>query len=440
MSETTVAIATLGCKANQYDSSVLEARLKERRFRLVDFNGPADIYVINTCTVTDKADMDSRNLIRRARRRNPDAFTVVTGCYAQTKPGEAAGLDGVDLVLGNAEKARLFDFLEQGRPERTQVVVDDIFRQREIEDFGDASYSKNTRAFVKIQDGCNQFCTFCIIPYARGRNRSVSPERIVAELRRLSAAGYREAVLTGIHIGTYGADLEPATTLTGLLKILDRERPIHRIRISSVDPEEIDAEMIELVATSPVFCSHLHIPLQSGDDAILKMMRRRYGRERFREVCQALTEKNPRFCIGTDVIPGFPYEDEARFQNTYELLRDAAVHYFHVFPFSPKRGTPAATMLGQVPHAVKKERAAALRALSAEKFTEFRSRFFGTELEVILEQSGEACQNDEPVERLRFGRSDNYLPVNVRTAGQAGDLISCRITDERGGALAGEAL
>ncbi len=436
---TTVAIATLGCKANQYDSSFLEGKLNARNFRLVDFKESADIYIINTCTVTDRADMDSRNLIRRAHRRNPEAFTIVTGCYAQTKAQEVAQVEGVDLVLGNAEKAHLLDYLERGRPDRTEIEVDNIFRHTELETFGMASYSRNTRAFLKIQDGCNQFCSFCIIPYARGRNRSIPIPRVLEELAALQAQGFQETVLTGIHIGTYGHDLPEPSNLLALLKAIDRTRPIHRVRVSSIDPEEINEEMIELITGSSVLCPHMHIPLQSGDDATLKMMRRRYNAKKFFQVCETLTRKNPRFCIGTDVIVGFPYEDERRFENTRKLLEESAVHYLHVFPYSPKRGTASAKMLGQVPPAEKKRRACQLRSLSAAKSGEFRRRFIGTSVEVILERLIDSCQNEGRSEQEWSGFSENYLPVAVRTPpARTGQAVRCRIIQETGGALAGK--
>ena len=435
----TVAFATLGCKANQYDTSFLEAQLQQRNYRLVDFQEKADIYIFNTCTVTDGADLDSRNLIRRAKRRNPEAFTVVTGCYAQTKPKEVSEIEGVDLVLGNDKKHSLFSYLEQGRPERTRVEVDNIFLQTELETFGMASYSKNTRAFVKIQDGCNQFCTFCIIPYARGRNRSIPIPRVLEELQRLSAAGFREAVLTGIHIGTYGEDLEDPTSLYELLKAIEETRPIHRVRVSSIDPEEVSEPMIELFAGAKVLCPHLHIPIQSGDDEILKMMRRRYTVQDFARLCENLAAKIPRVCLGSDVIVGFPYEEGPRFENSYSLLREVPLHYFHVFPFSPKRGTPAAKMLGQVPAPVKKANALRLRELSAQKSGIFRRRFLGEEVEVILEASGASCQNGAQGEPAWTGFSENYLPVAVTTSeGFRGKLVRCRLDSEIGGMLAGK--
>ncbi|MCE9625763.1 MAG: radical SAM protein [Deltaproteobacteria bacterium] len=371
---TTVAFATLGCKANQYDSSYLEAQLQARRFRLVDFKEKADIYIINTCTVTDGADLDSRNLIRRANRRNPEAFKIVTGCYAQTKPGEVARIEGVDLVLGNDKKAKLLDYLEMGRPERPMIEVDNIFLQTELETFGMASYSRNTRAFVKIQDGCNQFCSFCIIPYARGQNRSISIPRVLEELRRLSEQGFCEAVLTGIHIGTYGHDQEPANSLYNLLKAIEETRPIHRVRVSSIDPEEVSDEMVELFAGAKVLCPHLHIPLQAG-----------------------------------------------------------------VFPFSPKRGTRAAKMLGQVPPQVKKAYAERLRELSEAKIRNFRRGFAGAEVEVLLEGTGDVCQNGDRSETVWTGFSENYLPVEVATeSGFRGKLVRCRLELNTGGSLAGK--
>lgn len=437
-SSTTVAFATLGCKANQYDSSFLEAQLLARNFRLVDFKEKADIYIINTCTVTDQADSDSRNLIRRAARRNPEAFKIVTGCYAQTKPGEVAAVEGVDLVLGNDKKGRLWEYLEQGRPERVRIEVDNIFLQSELETFGMASYSKNTRAFVKIQDGCNQFCSFCIIPYARGKNRSISIPRVLEELRALSERGFREAVLTGIHLGTYGHDRQPKQSLAALLRAIEIERPIHRVRVSSIDPEEVDEEILELFASSKVICPHLHIPLQAGDDDILRLMRRRYSSGEFAALCEKLAAKIPRVCLGTDVIVGFPYEDESRFDRSFRLLQETPLHYLHVFPFSPKRGTRAAGMLGQVSASVKKAHAARLRALSEEKTREFRRRFVGLEVEVLLERPRDSCQNED-LPAAWTGFSENYLSVEVQSdCGYSGKLVRCRLQEEKGGILAGK--
>jgi threonylcarbamoyladenosine tRNA methylthiotransferase MtaB len=421
-----VAIANLGCKANQYDGTYLAALLQKNNYRLVDFKEIADIYVINTCTVTDKADYDGRNLIRRAHRRNPDAITVVTGCYAQTQPQEVAKIEGVNLVLGNSQKSGLLDRLAQVCRERGKIhiAVDDIFKHSELETFGMSRHTDQTRAYVKIQDGCNQFCSFCIIPYARGKNRSIPIPQVIEELQELSRHGFKEAILTGIHIGTYGHDGEEGTQLTDLLKAIAETKPIHRVRISSIDPEEVSEEMIEILATEKILCPHLHIPLQSGDNEILKLMRRRYCREEFADLTERLVKKIPRINIGTDVMVGFPYEDEARFENTYRLLRDAPVHYFHVFPYSSKRGTRAAAMLGHVRPEVKKDRASRLRELSEEKSQVFRRRFIGQELEVILESSLESSP-----ENWR-GFSENYIPVMVRDIKDGGvKLVKCRVEE-----------
>ncbi|MGH7830207.1 MAG: MiaB/RimO family radical SAM methylthiotransferase, partial [Candidatus Binatia bacterium] len=339
------------------------------------------------------------------------------------------------------KKARLLDYLEVGRPADPMIAVDNIFLQTELETFGLAGYSRHARAFVKIQDGCNQFCTFCIIPYARGRNRSIPIPRVLEELGNLTGQGFHEAVLTGIHIGTYGADLPEPSSLTALLRAIDRERPIHRVRVSSVDPEEVTEEMVELLTGSPALCPHLHIPLQSGDDATLQLMRRRYDAKRFARVCAELARRRGDFCIGTDVIVGFPYEDEARFQNTHDLLDGSPVHYLHVFPFSPKRGTRAARMLGQVPPGPKKARAEALRRLSEQKREAFYRRALDSEVEVVLEHSVESCHNDLREGQSWLGHSENYLPVTLPLVqARSGQVVRCRLEAMNGGTLVGKTL
>jgi len=433
-----VAIANLGCKANQYDGTYMAALLARHGYQLVDFKQRAEVYLINSCTVTDAADADSRNLIRRAHRRNPDAMVVVTGCYAQTRPEEVAKVEGVNLILGNNQKSDLLACLAAAKQEREKVhiKVEDIFRQKELETFGMSSTTDHTRAYVKIQDGCNQFCSFCIIPYARGRNRSVSVQKVIAELHELREQGFKEAILTGIHIGTYGQDLSPQCDLLDLLKRIEAERPIHRVRISSIDPEEISEAMVEFLSSSQVFCPHLHIPLQSGDDSTLKLMRRRYTRREFWDLSERLVQQIPNVCLGTDVMVGFPYEDEVRFQNTVELLTQTPLSYFHVFPYSAKQGTKAAQMLGQVAAEVKKQWAFRLRELSGIKKQAYREKFLGQEVEVILERR----VNEPNSFETWSGFSENYLPVVVKTQkGQQGQLVRCHLAEYIGGHLAGKA-
>ncbi|MCB1214995.1 MAG: tRNA (N(6)-L-threonylcarbamoyladenosine(37)-C(2))-methylthiotransferase MtaB [Deltaproteobacteria bacterium] len=427
----TVGLANLGCKANQYDGTYMGALMERHGFRLVDFKELADLYLINTCTVTDKADGDSRNLIRRAHRRNPEAPIVVTGCYAQTQSQEVAELPGVALVLGNTFKDSLVDLLQKALRQKEGTAplmeVEDIFKQKELEAFGLSSYTQNARAYVKIQDGCNQFCSFCIIPFARGRNRSIDIKRVLEELRELASAGFEEAILTGIHLGTYGQDLSPKKNLADLLKAIEEAKPIHRVRISSVDPEEITEEIVELLAASQIFCPHLHIPVQSGDDKILKLMRRRYETAEFLELCINLVERIPRLCLGTDVMVGFPYEDEASFERTYALLKQAPLHYFHVFPYSPKRGTPAAKMLAHVSAADKKNRAAQLRQLSESKRLDYLDSFVGKKVEIVLERSVQGSPSQW------LGTSENYLPVFLKDfRGQSRQKVLCEITHRQG--------
>ncbi len=441
MDATTVAIVSLGCKANQYDGNFLGALLEKNGFRLVDFKNSADVYVINSCTVTDGADLDSRNMIHRAHRRNPDALIVVTGCYAQTKPDQVAKVEGVNLVLGNNQKLDLLGYLRQAEKFKNglHVHVEDIFQQTQLETFGLSSHTHQTRAYVKIQDGCNQFCTFCVIPFARGRNRSVSISRVLQELRDLGERGFREAILTGIHLGTYGQDLSDSVVLEDLLEAIERERPIHRVRVSSIDPEEVSDRMIEIFSGASVLCPHLHVPLQSGDDATLKLMRRRYSVEQFQRLTDRLVEKIPRVCLGSDVIVGFPYEDQERFENTFKLLERSSLHYLHVFPYSPKRGTRAAQMLGQVSHHEKKERASQLRKLSEEKFSRFRESFLGKDVEVILERRVDEAKDGQWNALQEWtGFSENYLPVSVvLSKGFQRQLVSCRLVAQSGGRLAG---
>lgn len=406
--------------------------MQKNGFRLVDFKDSADLYLINTCTVTDKADGDSRNLIRRAHRRNPEAPIVVTGCYAQTQSKEVAELPGVRLVLGNTLKDSLVGLLKKAlaQEDATLIEVEDIFKQKELEAFGLSHTTQNSRAYVKIQDGCNQFCSFCIIPFARGRNRSISIQRVLEELRELAKAGFEEAILTGIHLGTYGQDLEPKKNFVDLLKALEKERPIHRVRLSSIDPEEVTDEMIELLQGSKVFCPHLHIPLQSGDDKILKLMRRRYSAQEFLELSFKLSDKIKNLCLGTDVMVGFPYEDEESFSKTYQLLQSSPLHYLHVFPYSPKRGTPAAKMLSQVPAQQKKERASVLRQLSETKRAQYQKSFIGKKVEVVLERP-----QGTPASHW-LGTSENYLPVLVsHPQVQSRQKVLCKITQRLGDRL-----
>ena len=395
----------MGCRANQYDSAVLEGMIANAGWQLVGSDQIADAYIINTCTVTNEADKEARYLVRKAHRKNPEASILVTGCSAQVNPQALAAVEGVSFVLGNSEKASILDYLNQAKPLVPRIVVDDIFQEEDFFNSSFTSYSKNTRAFMKIQDGCNQMCSYCVIPFARGKNRSLSPDLVMAELRMLSEKGFEEAVLTGIHIGTYGYDLEPEASLLDLMKRIENEKPIHRVRISSIDPEEVSDEMVEFLSSSKVFCEHLHIPLQSGDDVILKLMRRRYTGKEFQDLTWKLKEKIPNICLGTDVMVGFPYEDEERFQSSFKTIQESALDYLHVFPFAPKKKTRAENFLNQVSPSEKRRRVEILTDYSQTIRNRFLEKHVGDTLEVIVEEFHENLGG------VYKGTSRNYIPV-----------------------------
>lgn len=413
----TAALATLGCKTNQFESAALEEQLGAAGWTIVPFDAGAELVIVNTCTVTAATDSQSRNLIRRARRLNPDCRVVVTGCYAQIDPATLRALPGVALVLGNAEKQDLLRLLGEEGGENVHVS--------DLREAGGSvptltSFAERSRAFVQIQNGCNAFCSYCIIPFARGPSRSVAPELVLEQVQQLVAAGYPEVVLTGIHIGGYGLDLVPPANLTTLVKTILSDSPVHRLRLGSIEPTEIPEELIELLATSPALCPHLHIPLQAGDDAVLTRMNRHYDTTFFRALIKRLVARIPDLAIGLDLIAGFPGESAAEFANTLALIEALPVTHLHIFPYSKRPGTPAALMAAQVAPEVIKERAAQLRTLGGAKLDAFTRRFIGRELEVVVEGGGKGG--------VLRGISRNYLAI--RFSGDAaliGQAVAVRI-------------
>lgn len=398
-----VAITTLGCKINQFESAAMTESLGREGFRLVPFEDEADIYVINTCTVTARTDAESRRLIRRAMRRNPAARVVVTGCYAQVAPDAVGELPGVSLVVGNSEKKGIAGLLRDAVPAE-KILVSDISRQRTAEALGLESFAEHTRAFLQVQNGCDAFCSYCIVPHARGRSRSVPFRDVLEGIGTFAGQGFREVVLTGIHLGAYGADLEPPASLPDLLAAADAEALVPRLRVGSVEPHEISDGLIALMARSPVICPHLHIPLQSGSDSVLERMNRRYTAAFFRERVERLAAAVPDICIGCDVIAGFPGETDEEFAATLALLEGLPIAHLHVFPFSRRAGTPAARMSGQVDGKIVRERAEVLRALSDRKREAFHRRFVGRDLPVlVLNGRGKEVT----------GLSRNYITVRI---------------------------
>lgn len=427
-----VAFATLGCKANQFDTHAVEDQLGEK-VDVVDFQDEADVYVVNTCTVTHRGDAEARKLVRRANRANPDARVIVTGCYAQTQPDEVAAVDGVTHVVGNSHKDRVADLvLEDAIKDRTatasaapDVMVEELGYKEAIPALPTVEeYTGGTRAFVKVQDGCDYSCTFCIITIARGANASVPVEGIVEQLHRLEAQGYQEAVFTGVQIGRYGRDLEPRRTLAQALEEILAATTMPRIRLTSIDPREVDRELIELVAREPRICPHLHIPIQSGDDAILMLMRRNYDRGYLRELFGEIERKIPDCLIGSDVIVGFPGEGPSEFDMTCDFV-ERWIDHVHVFSYSDRPGTEAARMDDKIPPDVIRWRSRVLRELSDRKRRRFADRLAGTTQEVLVE-SGRR-------DGRYLGYTGHYIPVHVAAAAQPNMLAPFSLVREEDG-------
>lgn len=399
-----VAITTLGCKINQFESAAMSEALDREGFRVVPFEDEADIYVINTCTVTARTDAESRRLIRRAGRRNPRAQVVVTGCYAQIAFESLREMPGVDLVLGNVEKKGIAGLLKEiGKG--SKVLVSDISLEQRAEGAALESFAEHTRAFLQVQNGCDAFCSYCIVPFVRGRSRSVPLDEVMVGLMAFAEKGFREVVLTGIHLGGYGLDLTPRESLLGLLSAAEGQRIVPRLRVGSVEPTEISDAFIHFLAGSEVVCPHLHIPLQSGSDTVLGKMNRKYSSARFREVLEKLVAAVPDICLGCDIIAGFPGETKEEFEEGLRFVESLPIAYLHVFPFSPREGTPAAVMPGQVNGSVIRERAQALRRLSDRKKRAFYQRFLGKELPVLVQE--------RTPDGLLKGLSRNYIPVTL---------------------------
>lgn len=399
-----VALTTLGCKVNHYDTATIETRLRADGCEIVSFDGQADVYIVNTCTVTDRADAESRQLARRARRRNPQARVVMTGCFAQTSPQQAA-IAEVDHVVGLNRLPDLLRVVRDSTGER--VLVDDLRTARSVRTLGAEVFSGQTRAFLKIQEGCDLFCTFCIVPFARGKSRSVPPREVLEQLKRLAERGFQEVVLTGVHLGSYGADTQPHIDLCDLLEMILENPPMPRVRLSSLDPPEVSPRLLDLMARTPTLCPHLHVPIQAAEDGVLKRMRRAYDARLLEDVFWEIRRRLPDAAIGSDVIAGFPGESELQFEETIRLIHELPFTYLHVFPYSKRTGTTAAKLDGHLPALTIKERAARLRAESESKRVAFAQQFVGHQLEVLIEEASR-----DPSQRP-IGYSRNYQRVEV---------------------------
>jgi threonylcarbamoyladenosine tRNA methylthiotransferase MtaB len=395
-----VAISTLGCKTNQFESAAMIEQLQSAGYRIVPFNEQSDIYIINSCTVTARTDAETRRLIRRARRLNPESRIVATGCYAQVAPGELEKMPELDCVLGNQEKQHISTLLESSGHSVSDIAVIGHAEALKL-----TSFAEHTRAFLQIQNGCNSFCSYCIVPYARGRSRSVSTDEILKSIRNFAANGFKEVVLTGIHLGAYGLDLPSATSLNALVRQIDDEQLVPRLRIGSIEPNEVTEELLNLMKTSQVICPHVHLPLQSGSDSVLKRMGRHYTSAMFKDLMLRATVTIPDIFIGADVIAGFPGETEAEFNETVTLLEEMPFSDLHVFPYSSRPGTRAAGMPGHLPAHVVTKRAARLRKIAELKKRSFLDQFTGREQDVLVQKI------DRKTGTCR-GLSRNYLVVS----------------------------
>ena len=438
-----VALHNLGCKVNAYEIDVMQQMLQEKGYKIVSFDEQADIYIVNTCSVTNIADRKSRQMLHQAKKRNPDAIVVAVGCYVQTGTEAVLKDEGVDLCIGNNRKKDLIPILEAYFEERDKTIHDttviDINHTAEYEEMTLTKTAEHTRAYIKIQDGCNQFCSYCIIPYARGRVRSRKMEDILAEVKGLVANGYQEIVFTGIHISSYGIDFSGETAsngmpkYTGKSKLLDLVKEIHkieglkRIRLGSLEPRIISEEFAYELSRLEKVCPHFHLSLQSGCNATLKRMNRHYSAEEYYEKVELLRRVYENPAITTDVIVGFPGETEEEFKETEQFLEKICFYEMHVFKYSKRQGTPAATMENQGPDTIKQERSARLLAMEREQSKQFRKQKIGTVCEVLFEEA--KVINDEI---YQIGHTTEYIKVAKK---ETEDLSNCLITGKITGFL-----
>jgi len=415
----TVAVHVLGCKVNQYEIEGIKELFKKRDYEIVDFDEKADVYIIHTCTVTHLGDRKSRQYIRKAVKNNPDAIVAVTGCYAQVSPHEVEQIEGVDIVLGTKDRKQIVDMVESCQKGQQVRHISDSMVNKEFEELP-AYKPSRARAFLKIQEGCDRFCTYCIVPYARGPVKSRDFHNTTLEIESLVDKGFQEIVLTGVHLGTYGKDLINDMSLYHLLNELVKIPELKRLRISSLDPDEIHGDLLQLITENEKICSHYHIPLQSGNDLILQKMGRRYGLDDYRKLVANIRHKRPEAAFTTDVIVGFPGETEELFAGTREFIKEIGFADLHVFKYSPRKGTPAAEYLSQVSSEIKAQRSSELIDLSNELWTNYAEGFLGKEVQVLVEGS---------VNNLWEGHTDNYLKVKFKadTEDLTGKIIPVKL-------------
>ncbi|WP_298565158.1 tRNA (N(6)-L-threonylcarbamoyladenosine(37)-C(2))-methylthiotransferase MtaB [uncultured Phascolarctobacterium sp.] len=431
-----IAFYTLGCKVNQADTASMETLFRSHGYTIVDFNGEADIYVINTCVVTNTGQRKSRQMINRVVRRNPTALVVVTGCYPQTAAEEVKAIAGVDLIIGNQDRAEIVGLVEAAAETQRVDTIDSVRKlsaNTEFEELSVGEASDKTRAFLKIQEGCNQFCTYCIIPFARGPLRSRSLTSIKEETAKLVAAGYKEIVLIGIHLGCYGKEHDGRLTLFDAVEAALSVEGLQRLRLGSLESVEVEPRLLELMEQDKRLCRQLHLPLQAGCDTTLARMHRPYDTRRFAELLGDIRKRIPDIAITTDIIAGFPGETEDEFMSTLAFAENCGFSKMHIFPYSKRKGTPAEKMPNQIPETVKQKRCAQLAEIDHKQQQSFLEQCVGSEAEVLFEQTAA----DGYIE----GLTSNYLRVYVQGGAElCGTLRKVRLLKAETGFLVGELL
>lgn len=401
-----VAFVTLGCRVNQYETEAMAEKFIKDGYEVVNHNEVADVYVINTCTVTNMGDRKSRQMISKVKKLNEAAIIAVVGCYSQVAPEEVSKIEGVDIILGTKNKGQIVYYVNRAREEKTQLIeVNDVFKDKRFEELNIEEYQDKTRAFLKIQDGCNRFCSYCLIPYARGGVCSKAPEQVIEEVKKLAAHGFKEVILSGIHTASYGADLSGNWDLLRLLEEIDTIEGIERVRIGSIDPMFFTGNTIDKVAKLKKLCPHFHLSLQSGCDETLKRMNRKYTADEYKSIVVELRKKIKDVSITTDIIAGFPGETEEEFEATYDFLKSLKLSKMHIFKYSPREGTKAAAMENQIDGNIKEKRSKALIELNEKLEREFISSFTGRTMEVLYETNFQGSESQYE------GYTPNYIKV-----------------------------
>ena len=410
-----VAFCSLGCKVNQYETNAMAQKFIEHGYEVVEFDEYADVYIVNTCTVTNVADRKSRQMLRRAKEINKDATLVACGCYAQVAKDELKKIPEIDLIIGNNEKNDIIQIVENHVSQKgAEDLVSDVMYKLDYVELGTTTYTEKTRAVIKVQDGCDRFCSYCLIPYARGHIRSRKIENVIEEIKKVVEEGINEVVITGIHIASYGRDFKGKNIgLIDLLEEINKIQGLHRIRLGSIEPTIITDEFVERLSKLDKICDHFHLSLQSGCTETLKRMNRRYTTEEFRDVTKRLRAKSPNAALTTDIIVGFPGETDDEFNTTYEFLKDIAFYKMHIFKYSQRKGTKAAVMPNQVDGKIKEERSKKLIELSNENEYNYNKKYIGKQVEVLFEErEGEYLK----------GHTTNYIVVKHKT--DKNDLIN----------------